>query len=269
MALFALLLLAALPAVAQEEEEEGLSEEDFAILSERIVSFLDETNGLMDYIGTAQAAQLQSIHHFADIINTRWKGFMQQEQEALSMDDSLMVMVSEYEQTMQMVSDSIASREKTLQLLADFVKAEKFFAQHLKEYDSMYDKAMLLSLTPKTADELAEHKTREQLLFTEIQQFYDKAKAAVEREPRIKKRMDKMQEQYIKMKTLSEKIQAAEYKSPIARFKDYLLSLACVAILLMFLNMVTARIKAAKQARKAAMDMKKMMEMQNNDIPTI
>lgn len=267
IAILALMLLAWQPLAAQDEDL--ISDEDFIILSERIASFVDETTGLIDYVESAQQAQLESIHHFADIISTRWKGFMLLEQEVISQDDSLMVLVSYYEQSMKMLTDSIASREKTLLLHSNFVKAEKFIASQKDVYEKMYEKVELLVLTPKTAAQLEEHKTREQLLFAEIQQHYNNAREAVQRDPKLKKRMDALEENYVQIKTLSDKIQEAAYKSLFDRVKEYLLSLACVAILLMFLNIIAVRIKAMKQARKAAMDMKKMMEQQNNEIPTI
>lgn len=269
MVMMTVLLAMTVPVAAQEEDEGTITEEDFVILSGHINSFIEETTSLLDYIASAQTAQIESIHHFADIINTRWKGFMLLEQEVLSQDDSLMVLVSDFEQTMKMVTDSISSREKTLQMHADFVIAEKFITKQLSEYESMLKKANQLALIEKTAPQLDELKTREQLVFAKIQESYDKAKQAAERDSKLKKRMDKLEEEYVQLKAYSAKIQECAYKPLIERAKDYLINLACVAVLLMLLNIILTRIKAYKQARKAAKDMKKMMEMQNNDIPTI
>lgn len=266
IALVAILLLYCQPMVAQAEY---LSDEDIIILNDKINGFLDETTELMDYIESAQPAQIESIHRFADIINTRWKGFMLLEQENISQDDSLMVLVSDFEKSLKMLTDSISSREKTLELHANFVKAEKFLPQQIKAYEQMNKKANLLSLTPKTAAELEELKVQEQLMFAEIEKHYNNAKAAVERDPKLQKRMDKIEDEYIQLKNTSGEIQKAVYKPLVERVKDYLINLACVAILLMFLNIIATRIKAFKQARKAAKDIKKMMEKQNNDIPTI
>lgn len=267
IAFLTILLALALPVPAQDDQV--ITDEDFAILAERIHSFLDESASLMNYIEGAQGAQMESIHHFSDIIDTKWKGFMLLEQEVLSQDDSLMVLVSEYEQTRQQLTDSIAAREKTLQMYADFLRAEKFLSKHIKEYEKLINKAEIFSLTTKTAPQLEELKLREQMLYAEVQQHYDKAKEAAARDQKLQKRMAKIENEYIQIKTFSAKIQEAVYKPFIERIKDYLLSLACVAIMLMLLNMIIARIQAFKQARKAARDMKKMMESQNNDIPTI
>ena len=52
------------------------------------------------------------------------------------------------------------------------------------------------------------------------------------------------------------------------RIKDYLIGLAAVAILLMFFNLLNAKIKTLKAARDQAKKMKDMMEGQHN-YPTI
>ena len=267
IALMLVLLTFGAPAAAQDSLM--LTKSDQIILTERIQTFTEEAAELLNYIEGAQTAQIESINRFADIIKNRWKGFMYQEEELISQDDSLMVLVTDYEQTMKLVTDSIASREKALQLHAEFVNSEKFIISQQKNYEKLQEKATLLSLTPKTQEELEAHKTREQLLFAEVQQSYDKAKEAAARDAKLNKRMQRLEEAYIQIKILSGKIQESVYKTPMERAKDYLLSLACLAILLMFVNMLISRIQAYKQVRKAAKDMKKMMEMQNNDIPTI
>ena len=68
---------------------------------------------------------------------------------------------------------------------------------------------------------------------------------------------------------LSEKIQALEYKPLLERIKDYLYSLAAVAMILLFLNMVQAKIKALKQARENAKKLREMMNNEESDYPTI
>lgn len=262
------LLLSAMPLSAQGEGQYILSE-DGEILAEHIIAFMEETTELMDYIGDAQQAQISSIHRFANIINTRWKGFLQLEQEAISQDDSLMVLVSDFEQSMKMVTDSIAAREQKLQMHANFVNAEKFLSQQQQVYDRLLHKANMLAQTSQTATQLEQHKTHEQIIFANVQQHYNNAKEAALHDAKLQKRMEKIEQAYVKIKTDSETIQAAQYKPFIERAKDYLISAACVTILLMFITMLQARLKAIKQARKAANDMKKLIEKQHNDIPTI
>lgn len=78
-----------------------------------------------------------------------------------------------------------------------------------------------------------------------------------------------MEEEYIELKGLSEKIQAAEYKPFLDRIKDYLYSFAAVAILLMFINMIQSKVQAYKQMRKSAEEYKKMLQRNDNEYPSI
>ena len=69
--------------------------------------------------------------------------------------------------------------------------------------------------------------------------------------------------------TNSEKIQKAEYKPFMERIKDYLMSFAAVAIILMFFNMIQAKIQAYKQMRKSAEEYKKMLQGGDDEYPSI
>ena len=112
-------------------------------------------------------------------------------------------------------------------------------------------------------------KAKEQLLFSEVQAHYDKAKAATAVIPDLSARLRIVEEQYINIKSTSEKIQAMEYKPFIQRIKDYLLGLAAVAIIIMFMNAAASRFKAWKQMRESMKKYKDMMNGQSNNYPTI
>ena len=71
------------------------------------------------------------------------------------------------------------------------------------------------------------------------------------------------------LKEKSEAIQAAAYQSPIERVKDYVMTFAGVAIILMFLSMVQTKIKALKAARENAKQYQEMLQKNNPEIPTI
>ena len=61
-----------------------------------------------------------------------------------------------------------------------------------------------------------------------------------------------------------------EYKSPIERAKDYLMGVAYVAVILIFINMVTTKLQAAKKAREMLKKQKDLLNKNNNeDYPTI
>lgn len=119
------------------------------------------------------------------------------------------------------------------------------------------------------AAELEKVKGKEQLLFSEIQSHYDIAKNLSEEFKDLLPRFQSIEEKYIELKNISDKIQALEYKPWLQRIKDYLYSLAAVAMILLFLNMLQAKLKALKQARENAKKLREMMDKDNNDYPTI
>ena len=61
-----------------------------------------------------------------------------------------------------------------------------------------------------------------------------------------------------------------QYKPLIARIKDYLLGLAAVAVLLLFVSMVKTKIKAAKDARENMKKYQETLKLNGQDeYPTI
>ena len=83
-------------------------------------------------------------------------------------------------------------------------------------------------------------------------------------------RMETLEDAYAALKNKSDAIQEMTYKPLIQRIKDYLLGLAAVAVLLMFLSMLRARIKAIKDAREAMKKYKDALKLNGSDeYPTI
>ena len=105
-------------------------------------------------------------------------------------------------------------------------------------------------------------KAKEQLLFTELQNNYNQAKAACEIVPSLSKRMETLDEQYVIMKSVSEKVQTLEFKPFIQRVKDYVLGLAGVAVILLFLNGMMTKYKSY---REKVASMKKYNDMMKNN----
>ena len=112
-------------------------------------------------------------------------------------------------------------------------------------------------------------KGKAQLLFPDIQKMYEVAKGAAQEFPDLQSKMDNVEECFIKLKNSSAEIQALEYKPLLQRIKDYLFSFAAVAIILMFFNMVQAKIQMIKQASKKAKEYEEMMKGNQDDYPTI
>ena len=60
-----------------------------------------------------------------------------------------------------------------------------------------------------------------------------------------------------------------QYKPLIQRVKDWLVSFAAVAMLLMFFNMMQGKIQAAKQMKENMKKMQEQLHKNDDEIPSI
>ena len=146
---------------------------------------------------------------------------------------------------------------------------EKFIKEQEVVYEDLLSSAKEYALIKSLAPLLEKVKGKEQLLFPDIQKMYEVAKGAAQEFPDLQSKMDNVEECFIKLKNSSAEIQALEYKPLLQRIKDYLFSFAAVAIILMFFNMVQAKIQMIKQASKKAKEYEEMMKGNQDDYPTI
>ena len=123
-------------------------------------------------------------------------------------------------------------------------------------------------MSPKLAAKLEKVKAEEQTLTADVEKYYGQAKEAATAFPGLELRMKAMENKVFELQTVSAKIQEMAYKPFIQRIKDYLMGLACVAILLMGVNLLKSKLKVLKQTREQAKKMKEMMNGQHN-YPTI
>ena len=203
-------------------------------------------------------------------IEFRWNTFSQSAQADIANSEYLMNLMTQVEQFKQEVADSIASQQQKCNALSDFITAEQLILSQQTVYNDLYHRALEFSLVQQTAPQLQKVKAEEQTNFEKIQTCYEKSKTAVQFIPQLSKRAAVIDEQFYSIKALSAKIQAMEYKPPIERAKDYLLGLACVAIILLFIGMVTSKIGAVKKTRETLKKQKELFEKNNNnDYPTI
>ncbi len=113
-------------------------------------------------------------------------------------------------------------------------------------------------------------KAKEQIIFAQVEKNYQQAKEISGEFPILHKQISKLEEEYIHLKSVSEKIQSSEYKPFIQRIKDYLMSLAAVAILFMFVNMIQSKIQMYRQLKKSAQEYKDAVYGNNDrEYPTI
>ena len=204
-------------------------------------------------------------------IDVRWNTFVSTMQADIADSDFLMDIMAKFEIKKAAISDSIEQKKLQCDALSDFAAAEEFIFPQDTTYYRLYKQAFALSLFKKTAPRLELLKSKELSLFEKIQTHYDKAKAATEVLPVLNENMEAMEGKYAQLKATSEEIQQMAYKPFIQRIKDYLIGLACVAILMLFFQLAVSKYKAAKAAR---MQMKKYEEMMNaqgmgGEYPTI
>lgn len=193
-------------------------------------------------------------------INVRWTTFTQAMQMDIADDEELMTMMSNVEQLKQSIADSIASKKTLCDAIQDFVDAEAMLAGQDTIYKNLYNKAFKLSLIQKLTPQLEKLKAREQAIFAQLQSSYQKAQQACQVVPALQKRMPALDDTFTDIQMISTKIQEMAYKPFIQRIKDYLIGLACVAVLLLFFNMLSAKLKALKAARQQAKQYKEMMQ---------
>lgn len=300
-----LLFLGQVEIRAQEEEhkqvtsfEEAATQEDFMDeeeytstmkaleLQEKMDLFLEELNELQKpytrpfKISREQRLSKTYLKRLSDDVKSnerklksldlRWNFFYQAEQPSIAANEELMTMVEDLNTIKSEVEDSIASRKNIIQAISDFNAAEKFLTDQDTIYKELGRKALELSMTSKTAPQLENLKVKEQIIFADIQNHYDKAKQGALLFKVSRQESDNLDNRYATLKNMSGKIQEMAYVPWIQRIKDYLLGVAAVAIIIMFVNMTISKIKAAKKTKE---NLKKYQETLNkngnNDIPSI
>ena len=222
------------------------------------------TEPLLDAVGN----RIKQLSIAVNSFTSRWNAYSQAQQVYITENDSLLNKMAEIQQMQQMVADTLASRKAQFDQLSAFAKAESVIWGQDKIYQRLYKEATQYSMAPQLASKLEKVKAEEQAKFADISKYYAQAKEAAETFPGLTLRMKAIDDKYFQLQTVSAKIQEMAYKPFIQRVKDYLLGLAAVAMLLMFLNMARSKLKAAKAAKEQAKKMKEMMDGEHN-YPTI
>ena len=191
-------------------------------------------------------------------LDVMWTTYTQAQQMDIANNEDLMKMVADIEQLKQTVKDTLDIRSGMVKAVEDFANADQLIMSQVPVYKKLYKRAFQLSLVQKLTPQLEKLKARESLIFEKLQTGYEAAKSASEQVPSLQPRMNVIDEQFVVIKSVSEKIQTLEYKPIIQRVKDYLLGLAAVAVILLFISMLRNKYKAYKD--KLA-NMKKLDEL--------
>ena len=247
-------------------------------IASRLIQFSDELNqllavgkvnltvdsemGISQSVISAMEKRMQSLNQTYNQIDVKWNTYYQAQQMDIANSEDLMNMVARIEELKQTVKDTLDSKTQVVEAVANFAAADQFIISQVSVYKNLYSKAYKLSLIKQLAPKLEKVKAKEQLLFTELQNNYNQAKAACEIVPSLSKRMETLDEQYVIMKSVSEKVQTLEFKPFIQRVKDYVLGLAGVAVILLFLNGMMTKYKSY---REKVASMKKYNDMMKNN----
>ena len=253
------------------------------------MSELDETDPSLDtlyiekkmlsFISTLGSIPADDAYSIPDIdactkqINTldvQWTTYYQARQDIIADHSGLMDLVATYQQIKQQATDTLAANRLHITNEANFRAAQRCLQSHVDDYKSMDSEAKKLSLVAATASKLEELKNKEQLIWAEVDKQYQTAKGIAEKDSSYMPQLEPLTQQYLDLKKQSEDIQEAKYVPFFDRIKEYLLGLAAVAIISMFVIMVQARIKSFKQAKENAKKMKEMFPNKGDDEhPTI
>ena len=212
--------------------------------------------------------RLKSLSMAMNSFSTRWDTYSAAQQVYIADNDSLLNRAALIQQMRQAVTDTLALRQQQRDQLVAFSTAEQFIWGQDKNYRLLYKKAVQYSATPMLAAQLEKVKAEEQALTADVNKYYSQAKEAATTFPGLQLRMQAMENKVFELQTVSAKIQEMAYKPFIQRIKDYLMGLACVAILLMGLNLLKSKLALVKQARDQAKKLKGLTGGQHN-YPTI
>ncbi len=255
---------AALPDPLEEMNEEQLNEE----IEAKLQQYLADISELLADVSECPPDSLLSKEQAYQKTVARWNTYYQAHQANIAKDDNLIELVAQYQALSVSTKEAIDKLGAQADSENNFFKAQDFIMQQVNVYEKMYKEARALSLSAKLAPKLDKLKTKEQVLFAEIDANYQQARQAADLSPALSKQMKALEEKYLEIKSHSDKIKAAVYKPFIQRIKDKLLITAAVAIILMFVSMIVSKLQAIKKAREMAKKYQSQFQ-NNNDYPTI
>lgn len=240
-----------------------------ADIKERMDNIIHEMDILCSNTSSAQKEQIESMTRLSNMLQLKWDGLYQSQIATISTDEELMTLAAEYEEAKKEATDSIESRKTILTQIANFSSTEKIILSNSKKFKEYANQATKLSLVKQTAPKLEKLKAQVQLEYASIERAYNEAEEAAQNNKKLSQRMSKMKDLFIEISQHKEAVQTSEYKPFVQRIKDYLISLAAVSIILLFISSLATRIQTLKKAKESAKKMQEMLNQQNNTTPTI
>lgn len=260
---FILLLFAAHKTAAQATS----AEMSLPMVIDKLSMYIESVAAIEDKVGEADNKELDLLEASLESVNFRIESFFSVEQLQIMNNESAMDMMATYKVMYKSATDSIAHGREHIAAVDDFAKAETSVANAKPVFTKFHDDAMKYSLVKQRAPELEKLKAIEQQEFITLKEKYQKAKDAAAKYPELSARMKQLDENMLEIQLLSDKIWKMEYVPFIQRIKDYVVSIAAVAIIIMLISSIKSRISAAKAMKENAKKLQQQLE--NEDYPTI
>ncbi|MBO4249771.1 MAG: hypothetical protein J5884_00790 [Paludibacteraceae bacterium] len=242
--------------------------EDLADDSER-QNVITEKKLRSPYYIRVMDENIQSLSRRMQALEVHWDAFSASYMAFITDNDTVMEIMTNAQLLKQSLTDTIAAMQTRCEAIRDFQGAEQIILAQDSIYDKLYKQAFAMSFVQKLSPQLEKLKAQEQAHFAQLQEEYDKAKAASDAVQQLHARAEKVNECFFAVKAQSEKIQQMKYMPLIQRVKDYLMGLACVAVILLLFNNFMAKWQAAKQKKEALEKQAEQLKKQQNDYPTI
>lgn len=248
--------------------EMPVSPEHVAHLAEDMTDYITRLAEVQDRISISKRSDMADLQNIVSSIDVQWQAYTQIAQVDITASPTLMELLSQYKVILAATNDSLAAQMGRMEAEDTYNRSLAFLTDCKTQYASMVSQAQQYALVPQTQAQLADVKAREALLFAQVTDNYQRAVAASQLSSVVSKKMPALEKVYIELSRQSDIVKTTVYKSWIERIKDYVLTFAGVAIILIFFNFVASKIKAAKQARDMAKKYGDMLNT-NNDYPTI
>lgn len=232
-------------------------------------NFCDQENEVLAGIAGSNQAKLKQLEGKHKSISKRYDLWSAKNADAIAESDMLVQLTEQFTELNQSCTDSLTNEAARAQMRVDFKSAWYYLDSKESLYEEMVEQSKMLSAVSQTAEQLKKLQAKEKVEFAQIQAKFDVAHAAAQALPGYESLCTQIEEKFQDLQAKSATIQDAKYVPFVTRIKDYLIGLACVAMILNFLNMVKTKIDAAKQLKAGQAKMKEMLDKANDPLPQI
>lgn len=244
----------------QGEQEDQAQVVDKVAIMDKLTAFYLELQELTAKLSFVEGVDsLSMIDKQRKHVEFRWDKYYAENNEVISENDVLISEIIEWQVLMERLVDTMSYKRGLSDARVEFARVEVQFGEQDALYDDRLKQAQSFALVKSLADKLEQLKSDEQVIMERVNNDYQSLKQLGEQYLELRERVDALEGVYVKIRQRSELIQQQEFKPWLVRMKDYLLSIAAVAMILMFLNMAHAKYKQIKAESKRLKEMKKMM----------